>query len=153
MIASQGVSTGRTCMSNPKPNRNVQLMTEVKCGTHANPRGDLALNKSRIRGTLRYDTTECITSKTHKVRTACASLIAITGGDTGISRFFYDPRLLGLVHQFFSLAQLFFLYAVFRIFCTALFQRPLRRPLFSTRHGFVSILIFGAWCCAMSAVT
>ena len=34
-------------------NRSVQLMTELKCGTRANPGAVLALNKLRIRGILR----------------------------------------------------------------------------------------------------
>ena len=89
MIASQGSLIGLICFNKPKPNLNVQLMTEVKCGTHLNSYVVLSLNKSRIRGTLRKETTDCITSKTHNDRTSRASFKSTTVSAAEFRRFFY----------------------------------------------------------------
>ena len=54
MIANHRGLIALTWLSNPNSSRNVQLITEVKCGIHACLGIVSALNKPRIRGTLRY---------------------------------------------------------------------------------------------------
>jgi hypothetical protein len=90
IMANHGWLTGLTCLSKPNPRRNVQLMTEVKWGVQVKISGLLLLNRSRIRGTLRYEKTASNTSKIHKYRMLCASFIS-TGRTTacGIKLFFY----------------------------------------------------------------
>ncbi len=70
MIASQAESIVLTWLINPKPSRNVQLMTEVKCGTQPSPNAITPPSRPNIRGTLRHDTTAYTTSKTHNARTS-----------------------------------------------------------------------------------
>jgi len=98
MIASQGESIALTWLISPKPGRNVQLMTEVKCGTQPSPDAIAPPSKSSIRGTLRYDTTACTTSKTHNARTS-AGWSATTLFTAGSAAFFF----LGRLPEFFDL--------------------------------------------------
>ena len=92
MIASQGASIAVTCPSSPKPSRNVQLMTEVKCGTQPSPGTTAASNNPSIRGTLRYDTTACTTSKTHNARVSAGWRIPALF--TAARAVFFCPRPL-----------------------------------------------------------
>jgi len=76
----------------PKPSRNVQLMTEVKCGTQPTPDAIAPPSKPSIRGTLRYDTTACTTSKTHNARVSAGWPIPMPF--TAASAVFFYPRQL-----------------------------------------------------------
>ena len=88
IIANHEASIVLTWLSKPKPNRSVQLMTEVKCGIHASPGIVSVLNKPRIRGTLRYDTTACMTKRTHSARVSLASERSMMVAGTGVKCFF-----------------------------------------------------------------
>ena len=89
MMANHGSVTGLTSLSRPRPKRSDQLMTEVKCGIQLKRASASILNKLRILGTLRKETTACITNNTQTARTSCAELNPIICPLAGVKVFFY----------------------------------------------------------------
>ena len=74
-----------------QPRRNVQLMTEVKCGIHHSASGVCSLNNAKMRGILRYETTHFNTRKMHKSRICCDSFILMTGAIFNEANGFFWP--------------------------------------------------------------
>ena len=93
MIASHGLLIRPTWLSLANPNRTVQLITDVKCGTQRSDTCSNSRSKSRIRGTARKETTACTTNTIHTRRVCVASSMPTTllGRELG---FFFRQQLL-----------------------------------------------------------
>jgi len=128
---------GFTCFSRPRPNRKVQLIVDVKWGIHEIPRGVWLLNRLRIRGILRYDTTAFIINKIQRVRIWFLSFTPVIVRSWIALFFFYTDTFeisdLSLeFSDFFSVA--FGLFPVFTVFSCPL--DAFSFPIFTAFYQF-----------------